>query len=89
MPKKPRRHRKKKPQINVDQLTEEQIREIKFKDLIGTASRQELEALRKLNIGSFMLHTVDTSGFFPKDLDPKVRQYHEKMAEKWRKKKKK
>ena len=69
------------------QYSQEDIQNIKFRDLVGIATPQELEILQELGIGSFMLHTVDTSGFFPKNLDPKICEYHEKCAERWRKKK--
>jgi hypothetical protein len=65
MPKKPRKQRKKKPNINIEQLTEEQISGLKFRDICGIATSQELEILRKLNIPSFMLKTVDASKHFP------------------------
>jgi hypothetical protein len=80
----------KKRNFEKQQYSDEDIQNIKFRDLIGIATPQELAILKELNIESFMLHTVKR----PKDLfcfekDPEKRrkliEKHEKYAKKWRK----
>jgi hypothetical protein len=67
------------------EITEEDIKAIQFRDICGTATKAELRILKDRGIESFMLGTVDTSGFFPKDLDPKIKKYHEDCAKRHRK----
>ena len=50
---------------NNKEFTDEDIKNIRFRDICGIATPQELEFLRKLNIPSFMLKTVDASKHFP------------------------
>jgi hypothetical protein len=40
------------------ELTDEDIKGIRFRDLIGIASDAELQILKERNIPSFMLHTI-------------------------------
>ena len=71
---------------NKKEVTQEYLQELRFKDIIGTITAEEVKILHDNGVQSFAGGTIEPVRFAPKGLIPKYDQQFEEKLKKWKKK---